>query len=170
MRRSCTQVGAPVAGNVAGCPGAPIIRSSTARARASKSVYSQGGAGGESGTVTPPPREEVEKFEDGNDPGVVLAEEFVEYVVEDDVKGDVDEEVEDDVVRVRVVEVRDVEDDVEEDVEDSESGSDATAPTGAAEGPAGAAEGLCPASNAELPATAESCPSVCWINACSGDK
>lgn len=121
-------------------------------------MYSQGGAGGESGTVTPPPREEVEKFEDGNDPGVVLAEEFVEYVVEDDV------------VRVRVVEVRDVEDDVEEDVEDSESGSDATAPTGAAEGPAGAAEGLCPASNAELPVTAESCPSVCWINACSGDK
>ena len=55
--------------------------------------------------------------------------------------------VEDDVVRVRVVEVRDVEDDVEEDVEDSRSGSDAPGPTGATEGPAGAAEGLCPASN-----------------------
>jgi hypothetical protein len=62
--------------------------------RASKSVYSHGGAGGESGTVTPPVPHEAEEFAE-KDPGVVIVEEFVEDDVDENVDDDVTDDSED---------------------------------------------------------------------------
>lgn len=106
--------------------------------RASKSVYSQGCAGGESGTVTPPVPEVVERS-DGNDPvvdksgedkivddGVDESDENVDGVDEsddgvDESDDDVDENVDEDVVTGSAPSA---DDDVDENVEEVEDTDD----------------------------------------------
>jgi hypothetical protein len=114
-------------------------------------VYSQGCAGGGSGTVTPPVPK-VSEGPGGNDP---VVDEFVEDEVDENVEDGVDESGVDERVE------EDVDDDVDDDdVEDTDE-----AVVSAVDAASGAATGVCIASDlAEVPATAEICPPVCWIS------